>query len=106
MTIPATPHALYPELYRIAELAHKGVDDDYIRDECDDVARRYTASCLTGADILDGSIEGADISSVTSLEIDSLFTTGNVGIGTTGPTERLQVDGNLKVTGALKNEKC
>ncbi len=42
---------LYAECYRIAEQAHKGVDDDYIHDECDDVARRYTDSVITGADV-------------------------------------------------------
>jgi hypothetical protein len=42
---------LYAECYRIAELAHKGVDDDHIRDECDDVAIRHTESVITGADI-------------------------------------------------------
>jgi hypothetical protein len=42
---------LSADLYRIAELAHKGVDDDYIRDECDEVAVRYTDKCLTGADV-------------------------------------------------------
>lgn len=42
---------LAAELYRIAELAHQGVDDDAIHDECDDVARRYTDESLTGADI-------------------------------------------------------
>lgn len=42
---------LYAECYRIAELAHKGHDDDYIHDECDDVAIRYTDAVITGADV-------------------------------------------------------
>ena len=42
---------LYAECYRIAELAHKGVDDDYLLDECDDVALRYTDKVITGADV-------------------------------------------------------
>lgn len=42
---------LQAEIYRIAELAHKGVDDDYIRDECDEVAIRYTERVITGSEV-------------------------------------------------------
>ena len=42
---------LQAELYRIAEQAHKGVDDDYIRDECDEVALRITDRVVSGAEI-------------------------------------------------------
>ena len=42
---------LHAECYRIAELAHKGVDDDYIRDECDEVALRFTDRVIDGSEI-------------------------------------------------------
>ena len=35
---------LYSEAYRIAEEAHKGCDEDYIMDLCDDAAREFNTT--------------------------------------------------------------
>lgn len=42
---------LAAEAYRIAELAHKGVDDDCIWDECESAAIYIADQCLTAGDI-------------------------------------------------------
>lgn len=35
---------LYAEAYRIAEEAHKGCDEDYILEMCDDAARQFNTT--------------------------------------------------------------
>ena len=42
---------LATEAYRIAELAHKGVDDDYIHDECDQAAIYIVDQVVTSRDV-------------------------------------------------------
>ncbi|MBI4547588.1 MAG: hypothetical protein HY707_06400 [Ignavibacteriae bacterium] len=49
---------------------------------------------VTSAKIADGTITGLDISTTAALNIASLTTSGNVGIGTTNPTERLEIRGD------------
>ena len=38
---------LYAECYRIAEIAHHGCDDDYIRDLCAEVADTHELGSVT-----------------------------------------------------------
>lgn len=43
--------SFYSDCYRIAELVHQGVDDDYIRDECEEVALRTVDRNLTAGEV-------------------------------------------------------
>ena len=53
-------------------------------------------NAITTTQIADGTITGTDISPTTALNIASLNTTGNVGIGTTNPQANLEVAGTVK----------
>jgi len=49
-----------------------------------------------------GAVTGIDFSSAGGvIRATSLITTGNVGIGTTSPNEKLTVDGNVNITGNI-----
>lgn len=43
--------SFYSDCYRIAELAHQGVDDDYLRDECEEIALRSVDRNLTADEV-------------------------------------------------------
>jgi hypothetical protein len=61
------------------------------------IAGTISDNAITTQKILDSTITGADISSTAALNIASLTTTGNVGIGTTSPNEQLEITGNLRL---------
>jgi hypothetical protein len=48
---------------------------------------------VTSAKILDGTITGSDISTSAALNVASLTTTGNVGVGTSTPASKLHIKG-------------
>ncbi len=57
------------------------------------------SNAVTSAKILDGTIAGSDISTTAAMNIATLTTTGNVGIGISEPNEKLEVSGNIKSIG-------
>lgn len=50
---------------------------------------------VTGVKVMDGSLKGADIDPSTTLNVGSLTTTGDVGVGTGGPNAALDVKGSI-----------
>lgn len=62
------------------------------------VAGAVADNSITSLNIVDSTITGDDVSRNTQLNIATLNTTGNVGIGTTNPFHRLEVNSSIGET--------